>query len=108
MDRLSHRFESCLLDGGCRCRRREKLDECLCGWRGGCLCGDGRADDRNLLNLGWEQAHVVDAGDWQEFAYLLKANLCIAARDDGADALALDAPRLVLDLIGDAEPLEQF
>jgi hypothetical protein len=46
--------------------------------------------------------------DRDELADLLKAELGVAARHDGADALALDAAPLGCNLVGQAETWEQL
>ena len=76
----------------------------------GCLAlgGDAAREDRHLLDVGRQRADIIDAGEMRHLADLLDADLDFAAGDDGADE---DAGRrlleLRLDLVGDAETLEQ-
>ena len=65
-------------------------------------------ENRGSLNFIRQWAHVVDALDGQQLADLLEADLGLAARHDGADALAHDAAPFVLHLRRDAEARKEL
>ena len=88
--------------------RREEIDE---GLRGLCLLRVRRnpdGEDRHALDLVWQWTNVVDARDRKELADLLKANLRVAPRHDGADTLADNAPGLRRQLLGDSESRKEL
>ncbi len=66
-------------------------------------CRDTGGEDRHPLHRLRQWADEIDAGDGQEFAHLLEADLGIAAGDDGRDPLALDAPAALAHGVGKAE-----
>ena len=88
--------------------RREEVDEGTCGF--GLLRVFGKTDgeDRNPLNLVWQWTHVVDACHGKQLADLLKANLRIASRHDGADPLADNPLGLGSQLLRDSESWKEL
>ena len=100
--------EAVALDDWAELHRRQKLDELARGGRTLRADRDAGRERADALHLVRQRADVVDAFDRDELADLLKAELGVAACDDGADALALDAAALGRDLVGQAEAREEL
>ena len=90
-------------DGGC-CEKRDQI-------RAGGVFGVRRhtgGEQRDPLHLGGQRPDVIDARDRQQLADLLKTDLGFAARHHGANTLALNKDGFRLQLVRDAEPLEEL
>src|SRR5262245_2057186 len=104
----SARLQAFLLQNRNGLRRGQELDQCFGGVGLRCAGMDAACEHGDLLDVRRQRSDEVDAGDRQQLAHLLEADLGVAARDDLADRDAGCADfDLVLDLIGDAHALEQ-